>query len=81
MTGSKEELSPAWAKDQAVTYSYPQGQGDQLHMAERPLWVQKGRGGQAIISLHKLPTMLCSEIHFGQNMLMQIRKGPGSGQV
>ena len=50
------------------------------HGREAPLGPER-EGGQAIISLHKLPTMLCSEIHFGQNMLMQIRKGPGSGQV
>ena len=51
MIGSKEGLSPAWAKNQEVRYFPPLvaglGQGDPNYTcAERPLWVKKRWGSR-----------------------------------
>lgn len=45
-------------------------------MRRETLWVKKGGGNQATISLDYLLTMLCFGIHLGQKMHMQIREGP-----
>ena len=65
-TGSKEGLSPAWAKDQEVTYALSSGSGrPQLHVCRETPLVQKERACQAIISLDNLPVMPCFGIHLG----------------
>lgn len=42
MTGSKEGMRPAWAKDQEVTDSHSWGQGDPNSNAQKNLWIRKG---------------------------------------
>ena len=83
MTGSKEGLSPAWAKKQRGHILPILGvrKASITHEQRSPTLDQKGTGCQTIISLDNLPTMPCSGIHLDQNMQMQIREDPGSGQV
>ena len=77
MTGSKEGLSPAWAKDQEVTYFPSSGSGrPQLHMHRETLLGRKGRSHQTLVCLDNLPITLCSGMHLGQKMHMQIREMP-----
>ena len=82
-TGSKEGLSPTWAKkDQEVTYSPSSGsQRPQVHTRRETPLGRKGRGCQAIRSWNNFPSRLCFVIHLGQKMRTQIREDPGSGQV
>ena len=78
MTGSEEGLSPAWAKDQEVTYSPSSGSGrpPTTHAYAEP----SGSWHQAIVSLGNPPTMPCFGI-LGQKAHTPIGEGPGSGQV
>jgi len=69
MTGSKEGLSPVWAKDQEVSYFPSSGSGrSQLHMCRETPLGQKVRGHQVIISPDNLSTMLCFGFHLGQRL-------------
>ena len=72
-TGSQEGLSPAWSKDQEVTYFPSSGSGrPRLHMLRKTPLGQEVRQCQAIVSLGNLPTRPCFGIHIGQKMCTQI---------
>ena len=82
MTGSKERLNPPWTKEQrGHVLPILRVRETQLHMHRETPLDQKGWGCQAIISLDKLPTMLCFGLHLGQKCPCRSGEGPGSGRV